>query len=95
MITKDEIEAKAKEFGLHAANIERDYVFGWLLAGLYGASPLRDVLVLKGGTVSARRTSRIHAFPTTWTSPARILSIKLVLRKISTMFAILFKNRPA
>jgi predicted nucleotidyltransferase component of viral defense system len=49
VITKDEIEAKAAEFGLHAANIERDYVFGWLLAGIYGASPLKDVLVLKGG----------------------------------------------
>src|SRR5580704_11533853 len=49
MITKDEIEAKAAEFGLHAANIERDYVFGWLLAGIYGVSPLRDMLVLKGG----------------------------------------------
>ena len=49
MITKDEIEVKAKEFGLHPSNIERDYVFGWLLAGLYGASPLRDMLVLKGG----------------------------------------------
>jgi predicted nucleotidyltransferase component of viral defense system len=49
MITKDEVEAKAEEFGLHVANIERDYVFGWLLAGIYGVSPLKDVLVLKGG----------------------------------------------
>jgi predicted nucleotidyltransferase component of viral defense system len=49
VITKDEIEAKGAEFGLHAANIERDYVFGWLLAGIYGASWLKDVLVLKGG----------------------------------------------
>jgi predicted nucleotidyltransferase component of viral defense system len=49
MITKDEIEAKATEFGLHAANIERDYVFGWLLAGIYKTSPLKDLLVLKGG----------------------------------------------
>jgi predicted nucleotidyltransferase component of viral defense system len=49
MISKDEIETKASEFGLHAANIERDYVFGWLLTGIYGASWLKDVLVLKGG----------------------------------------------
>ncbi len=49
MISKDEIETKASTFGLHAANIERDYVFGWLLAGIYGASWLKDVLVLKGG----------------------------------------------
>jgi len=49
VITKDEIEAKSAEFGLHAANIERDYVFGWLLAGIYGVSSLKDALVLKGG----------------------------------------------
>jgi predicted nucleotidyltransferase component of viral defense system len=49
VITKDEIEVKAKEFGLHPSNIERDYVFGWLLTGIYAASTLRDVLVLKGG----------------------------------------------
>jgi predicted nucleotidyltransferase component of viral defense system len=49
VITKDEIEAKASEFGLHAANIERDYVFGWLLAGIYSANSLKDVLILKGG----------------------------------------------
>ena len=50
MITKSEIEAKAQEFGLHAANVERDYIFGWLLAGIYRpTSPLRDALVLKGG----------------------------------------------
>jgi predicted nucleotidyltransferase component of viral defense system len=49
VITKDEVESKAAEFGLHAANIERDYIFGWLLAGIYRTSPLKEVLVLKGG----------------------------------------------
>jgi predicted nucleotidyltransferase component of viral defense system len=49
VITKDEIETKALEFGLHPANIERDYVFGWLLAGIYKVSALREILVLKGG----------------------------------------------
>lgn len=49
MITKDEIESKASEFGLHAANVERDYVFSWLLSGIFGTSTLRDSLVLKGG----------------------------------------------
>src|SRR5947209_2646349 len=34
MITKEEIEAKAEEFELHPANVERDYAFGWFLAGL-------------------------------------------------------------
>lgn len=49
MIKKDEIEAKAQEFDLHTANVERDYVFGWLLAGIYTVSNLKDILILKGG----------------------------------------------
>jgi predicted nucleotidyltransferase component of viral defense system len=49
MIGKTEIEGKAEEFGIHAANVERDYVFGWLLVGIYSVSPLKDILILKGG----------------------------------------------
>lgn len=49
MISKDEIEAKASEFEIQVANVERDYVFGWLLAAIYSATELRDVLILKGG----------------------------------------------
>lgn len=49
MITKDEIVRKAKEFEIHAANVQRDYVFGWVLAGLYSASELQNHLILKGG----------------------------------------------
>ncbi len=49
LITRTEIQDKAEEFGLHAANIQRDYVFGWLLAGLYRESTLANSLVLKGG----------------------------------------------
>jgi predicted nucleotidyltransferase component of viral defense system len=50
MIEKLEIDAKADELGVHAANVQRDYVFGWLLAAL--AQPenlLRPLLILKGG----------------------------------------------
>jgi predicted nucleotidyltransferase component of viral defense system len=50
MIEKSEIDAKADELGVHAANVQRDFVFGWLLAGL--AQPenqLRPSLILKGG----------------------------------------------
>jgi predicted nucleotidyltransferase component of viral defense system len=49
MITKSEIEAKAQEFGIHISNVERDYVFGWLLWAIYSASALSQILVLKGG----------------------------------------------
>lgn len=49
MIGRDEIEAKGAELGIHTSNVQRDYVFGWLISGLYAASGLRDTLVLKGG----------------------------------------------
>jgi predicted nucleotidyltransferase component of viral defense system len=50
MIEKPEIDAKAEELGVHAANVQRDYVFGWLLSSVYRAdNPLRPLLVLKGG----------------------------------------------
>jgi len=49
MISRDEIESKSEEFGIHTAHVERDYVFGWLLVGIYSVSTLKDVLVLKGG----------------------------------------------
>jgi predicted nucleotidyltransferase component of viral defense system len=48
VISKDEIEAKSEEFGIHVSNVERDYVFGWLLVGIY-SGPLGERLVLKGG----------------------------------------------
>jgi hypothetical protein len=50
MIGKDEIDAKADELGVHVANVQRDYAFGWLLAGLAQAENcLRPSLILKGG----------------------------------------------
>src|SRR6266540_4716048 len=49
MIDREEIEAKADEFGIHTSNVQRDYVFGWLLFALYSGSPLRNQLILKGG----------------------------------------------
>jgi len=50
MIDKQEIDGKANELGVHVANVQRDYVFGWLLAGLAQAeNRLRPSLILKGG----------------------------------------------
>lgn len=49
MIKKDEIETKAKEFEIHEANVERDYVFGWLIFGIFTTSNLKDTIFLKGG----------------------------------------------
>lgn len=50
MINKDEIDAKSAELGVHTSHVQRDYVFGWLLAGLFDSTnPLHNQLVLKGG----------------------------------------------
>jgi predicted nucleotidyltransferase component of viral defense system len=50
VIDKQEIDAKADDLGVHAANVQRDYVFGWLLAGLARPdNPLQLMLILKGG----------------------------------------------
>jgi len=49
MISRSEIEAKAQEFEIKISNVQRDYVFGWLLHGLFTVSELRGELFLKGG----------------------------------------------
>jgi len=49
MIYKEEIDSKANEFGIRPSDVQRDYVFGWVLVGVYTASELKTHLVLKGG----------------------------------------------
>lgn len=49
MITIDELDAMAKTLDLSVHNVERDYVFGWLISGIFQASRLGESLVLKGG----------------------------------------------
>ena len=49
MIDQEEIKAKASEFDIHHPNVERDYVFGWLLKSFFENDFLRTRLVFKGG----------------------------------------------
>jgi len=50
VIDRAEIDAMSRLLGVHTSEVQRDYLYGWLLAGLYGDNPLmRDRLVLKGG----------------------------------------------
>jgi predicted nucleotidyltransferase component of viral defense system len=49
MITREEIEAKSEELEVHTANVQRDYVYNWLLAGIFTTPELRETLLLKGG----------------------------------------------
>lgn len=49
MINPTEIDAQAKIMGVHVANVERDYVFGWLLKAFYENDFLAPRLIFKGG----------------------------------------------
>lgn len=49
MIQREEIAARAEEFGINASDVQRDYVFGWLIGGVFAESGLSNTLVLKGG----------------------------------------------
>jgi predicted nucleotidyltransferase component of viral defense system len=51
MISKEEIIALADQTGLTPLIIEKDYVLGWLLAGIYREnSVFQDAWIFKGGT---------------------------------------------
>ena len=49
MIDRDEVEQKAREFDISVTNVERDYVFGWILKHIYENGFLSETLTLKGG----------------------------------------------
>lgn len=49
MISRDELLAQAAEHQLNESDVQRDYVFGWLISGVFRASNLGDALTLKGG----------------------------------------------
>jgi predicted nucleotidyltransferase component of viral defense system len=50
MITRQHILERAAEWGLRAEVVEKDYVLGWLLAGIANNPELRDAWIFKGGT---------------------------------------------
>jgi predicted nucleotidyltransferase component of viral defense system len=50
MIDKREILESASAFTLQPGVVEKDYILGWLLAGIYAHPELVDSWVFKGGT---------------------------------------------
>ncbi len=50
MIERDEIQAIASELSLAPEVIEKDYVLGWILAGIHAEPELAAAWVFKGGT---------------------------------------------
>jgi predicted nucleotidyltransferase component of viral defense system len=49
MIDKREIELKSREYEVLTSNIQKDYLFGWLLHYLFTHSEFKDIIFLKGG----------------------------------------------
>lgn len=49
MIQDKEIKEKAAEFKINPPDVEKDYVYGWILNGIYSQSRLGPRLILKGG----------------------------------------------
>lgn len=50
MIRKEEILEIANETGLAPSVVEKDYVLGWVLAGIFERPNLKDSWIFKGGT---------------------------------------------
>ena len=71
VIDRDEIDATSRLLGVNTSNVQRDYLYGWLLAGLHGDGPLlRGRLVLKGGNAFRKATSFAKATSWPLASPA-------------------------
>jgi predicted nucleotidyltransferase component of viral defense system len=49
MISDAEIDAKAREFEIRPLEVQKDYIYGWLLKGLFQRPILAGQLILKGG----------------------------------------------
>ena len=50
MIDKREILAIAHQTSLTPHVVEKDYVLGWMLAGIFGHEDLAESWIFKGGT---------------------------------------------
>ena len=50
VISREEVRDAAREFQLDVNVVEKDYVLGWLLAGIAAHPELRETWIFKGGT---------------------------------------------
>ena len=64
MIDRREILDVARDLGLQAQVVEKDYVLGWLLAGIYRQERLHGTWVFKGGT--CLKKSYFETYPGVW-----------------------------
>src|SRR6266536_793424 len=54
MIDRQAILDFSRELGLSTEVVEKDYVLGWLLAGIYNHADLKSLWLFKGGTCLKR-----------------------------------------
>ena len=52
MISRREILDTSHVLGLLPQVVEKDYVLGWILAGIYQHAALKETWIFKGGDVS-------------------------------------------
>jgi predicted nucleotidyltransferase component of viral defense system len=68
MIDRTEILAVATDLGLSPEVVEKDYVIGWLLAGIYAQPVLAKNWIFKGGTCLKKCISKHTASQRIWAS---------------------------
>jgi predicted nucleotidyltransferase component of viral defense system len=74
MIRRNEIDEKARQFEILPASVERDYVFGWLLFGVFTISALKDRFFLKGGNALRKGYYESTVFLLTWILGSWVIS---------------------
>ena len=62
MIEKREILAISQQTSLTPHIVEKDYVLGWMLAGIYGHAELAENWAFKGGTCLKKCYIETHRF---------------------------------
>ena len=72
VILKNELVDLATQANLQTHVIEKDYVLGWLLAGINRRPELSESWVFKGGTCLRNATLRPTVSPRTWISRLEI-----------------------
>jgi len=100
MIKRDELEAKALEFAIPIASLERDYVLGWLIFAIFTQTELKDILFLKGGNALRKcyfpntRYSYDVDFGTPWDIDPEKLRVEMIKACdfVSKCAAIIFRN---
>jgi predicted nucleotidyltransferase component of viral defense system len=84
MIDDSEIEAKAEEFRLRPLEVQKDYVYGWLLYAIVQRPVLSQQLILKGGNALRKaylpdtRLSKDLDFSAKTTVPRDVLERELM-----------------